>query len=141
MSRWWARRVEAIGRWTLTHKWEYRILWTSFMSWLVYRQLITDWGQHWLDYLATAVTVVACVAVGYMWWRQDALDEFAERTRAAIGSDANLMILTARLQLRTSTIWRLNRVMRRYDIMNVPALDLPPEAKELREILESVRRT
>lgn len=134
--------MEALGRWTLRHKWEYRALYSGLIVFIVYRQLTRGWGPDWLDwwnYLMTTLTAFLLVVMVFLWRRQDALDEFEERTRAAVGSDANIMILTARLQLRTSSVRRLNRVMRHHDIMNVSPLDLPPEAKELRAILESVR--
>lgn len=131
--------MEALGRWTLRHKWQYRFLYTSIIVLLVYRQFTRDWGADWWDYLSASFTLFLGAIMVFLWWRQDVLDEFAERTYAAVGSDANIMILTARLQLRTSSVRSLNRVMRRYDIMNVSPLDLPPEAKALREILDSVR--
>lgn len=131
--------MEALGRWTLRHKWQYRFLYTSIIVLLVYRQFTRDWGADWWDYLSASFTLFLGAIMVFLWWRQDVLDEFAEHTYAAVGSDANIMILTARLQLRTSSVRSLNRVMRRYDIMNVSPLDLPPEAKALREILDSVR--
>lgn len=139
MSR-WERYADAFGRWTVRRKWEYRILWSSLMAYLIYNQLTNDWGKHWVDYVLTGSTVMFAAGIIYLWWRQDVLDEFEERARAAIGRDASIVILCARLRLRTITIAKLNRVMRRYDVMSVPFLDLPPEAKELREIMESVRR-
>lgn len=133
------RGADAIARWTLRHKWQYRALCTLLMLLLVYLQFTNDWGATWWDYLFTTITFLLLGAVFFAWWRIDVLDEFDERTRAAIGHDADIVILCARLKLRTSTVWKLNGVMRRYDIMRVPALDLPPEARELREILGSMR--
>lgn len=136
-------RVTKVGDrfvgWTLRHKWEWRIAFTTLYAWLIYDNFRGDVG-YWEIALGS---VEICVLAGmcWMWWRQDALDEFDRRTREAIGSDANIVIFMARMKLRTRSIVKLNRVMRRYDVMNTPILDLPPEAKELRAILESVRTT
>lgn len=93
--------------------------------------------KTWLNHAALLVNLTIWFFLAWSWWRSDVMDEFERRAKSAIGSDANLMIYTARLQLQTKSIAKLNHVMRKYDIMNTPKLDLPPEAKELREILES----
>jgi len=140
MTRKSERVVDAIGQWIVTHKWEFRLGWGAFMALLLYRQMSRAWwGDHWLDYVSVGFTLILVAVMCFVWWRQDVLDEFAELTRAAIGRDANIMILTARLGVRTRSVAKLNRVMRDIDLMAVSPLDLPPEAKELRLIMDSVR--
>jgi hypothetical protein len=130
--------VDRVAEWSLRHTWEWRSIVVLIYLWLIYDNLTAD-PIGWWNIVIVCADSALLGMFGWMWWRQKVMDEFAELTRAAIGSDANLVILTARLQLRTGSVRKLNRVMRRYDVMGMPVLDLPPEAKELREILESVR--
>lgn len=130
---------ERVFRWTVRHKWEYRLIVTAAYLWLIYSQVtVEDFGPWNVVLLGSYVAFLGLF--GFQWWRQDVLDEFEWRAREAIGSDANLLILATVHQLRTSSVWRLNRIMRRHDIMGTPILDLPPEAKELRLILEDLTK-
>lgn len=130
-----AKLGERMYDWTVRHKWQYRTSVVTVYVLLIGNNLLHD--RSWWRWMELAFLVSFIVSFALLWRRMDAMEEFAERTRAAIGSDAYAVIVTARLQLRTRTIVTLNRVMRRYDIMATPVLDLPPEAKELRLILES----
>ena len=124
--------------WVEKHQKMFRLFIAVTYAWLIYDNVTEDdrglWDNIWLFSILAILGMFA-----WLWWRTDVIAEFTQHTREAIGSDANLVIITA-YQVRTRSIARLNRVMRRYDIMNVPVLDLPPEAKELRQILESLTK-
>lgn len=123
----------------LAHKWEYRIIWLVIMGLLFYRQLYdTDRDRWW--WIGMAVYLFMYSVVFYVWWRLDVLEEFELLVREAIGDDALQAVITARLLMTTQDIAMLNRVMRRYDIMEVPPFDLPPEARYLRRILDDLTK-
>jgi hypothetical protein len=130
--------VDRVFLWTKRHKWEYRLIVIGAYLWPIYTQLADETFGFW-NVVLLGIYAAFFGLMAWLWWRQDVVDEFERHTRAAIGNDASWAIAVA-LHMRTSRIALVNRVMRQHDIMNTPILDLPPEAKELRLILEDLTK-
>ena len=76
----------------------------------------------------------------WLWWRQDVLEELDRLVTRATGNktDGSVMYLAAHAHMHRRDVAAINEILRRYDVMRTPVDDLPPEARIVRETIESI---